>query len=244
MSWFTDLSGSAVGKKAVMAVTGFVLFGFVLLHMIGNLKLYEGSRVLNDYAAFLRSAGEPALPASGLLWTLRVVLLAAVGLHLWAAWRLTAMGNAARPIAYASRPPIRLKVGGPAHRLHVGGPTPTTTSYAARTMRWGGVILLLFVIYHLLHLTWGVVHPGFIAGDVYHNVVTGFQVWWVSLFYIAAQAALGLHLYHGLWSCFQSLGWNHPRFNHWRAGFAHVFAWAITLGNISFPLAVLTGVVR
>jgi succinate dehydrogenase / fumarate reductase cytochrome b subunit len=258
MSWFADLTGSAVGKKAVMAVTGFLLFGFVLLHMIGNLKLYEGPRVLNDYAAFLRSAGEPALPATGLLWILRSVLLAAVGLHLWAAWRLTAMGNAARPVGYARRPPVRARAhrrGGAADRLDVGPPAPTasdvgvpaptvSSGYAARTMRWGGVILLLFVIYHLLHFTWGVVHPSFIAGDVYHNVVTGFQVWWVSLFYIAAQVALGLHLYHGLWSSFQSLGWNHPRFNLWRDGFAHAFAWVITLGNISFPVAVLTGLVR
>jgi succinate dehydrogenase / fumarate reductase, cytochrome b subunit len=225
MSWFADLSGSAVGKKAVMAVTGFVLFGFVLLHMIGNLKLYEGPRVLNDYAAFLRSVGEPVLPATALLWSVRCVLLAAVGLHLWAAWRLTVAGNAARPVPYATR-----------SRIHTG--------YAARTMRWGGVIVLLFVIYHLLHFTWGVVHPSFIAGDVYHNVVTGFRIWWVALFYVAAQVALGFHLYHGLWSFFQSLGWNHPRFNRWRNGFAHVFAWLITCGNISFPVAVLTGLVR
>jgi|HubBroStandDraft_3_1064219.scaffolds.fasta_scaffold63797_2 succinate dehydrogenase / fumarate reductase cytochrome b subunit len=227
MSWFTDLTRSAVGKKAVMAVTGFILFGFVLLHLVGNLKLYEGPRVLNAYAAFLRTVGEPALPESALLWILRGVLIAAVALHLWAAWRLARLGNAARPQGYAW--PLRMH---------------SRASYAARTMRWGGVIIALFVVYHLLHFTWGVVHPHFVAGDVYANVVTGFQVWWVSLFYIAAQVALGLHLYHGLWSFFQSLGWNHPRFNRWRDGFAHAFAWAITLGNISFPVAVATGLVR
>ena len=122
--------------------------------------------------------------------------------------------------------------------------TRVHTTYASRTMRWGGVIVLLFVVYHLLHFTWGTVHPSFVPGDVYHNVVTGFQVWWVAVFYIAAKVALGFHLYHGLWSMFQSLGLNHPRFNHWRNGFAHAFAWIISLGNISFPLAVLSGLVR
>jgi succinate dehydrogenase / fumarate reductase cytochrome b subunit len=134
------------------------------------------------------------------------------------------MSQAARPHGYVSRPkPI---------------------SYASRTMRWGGVILLLFVIYHLLHFTTGTVHPDFQEGNVYHNVVTGFQVWYVALFYIAAQLALGFHLYHGLWSMFQSLGLNHPRFNHWRKWFAHGFAWIITVGNISFPLAVWSGLVK
>jgi succinate dehydrogenase / fumarate reductase, cytochrome b subunit len=224
MAWFPDLYRSAVGKKAVMAVTGILLFGFVLGHMVGNLKLYEGPQVLNAYAAFLRTMGEPALPPSGLLWLVRVVLLAAVALHIWAAWELTRQSQRARPKPYAARP-----------RLH--------TTYASRTMRWGGVILLLFIVYHLLHLTWGTLHPSFVPGDVYHNVVSGFQVWWVAAFYIAAQVALGFHLYHGLWSLFQSLGWSAPRFNLWRNGFAHAFAWIVTLGNISFPLAVLAGLV-
>jgi succinate dehydrogenase / fumarate reductase, cytochrome b subunit len=224
MAWFGDLYRSAVGKKAVMAVSGLVLFAFVLGHMLGNLKLYMGPRAINDYAAFLRSAGAPELPPGALLWTVRLVLLAAVGLHMGAAWQVSRASWAARPHAYAVRP-----------RIH--------TTYASRTMRWGGVIILLFVIYHLLHLTWGTLHPSFVPGDVYHNVVSGFQVWWVALFYVAAQVALGFHLYHGLWSLFQSLGGNHPRFNRWRNGFAHAFAWIVTLGNVSFPLAVLAGVV-
>jgi len=225
MSWFSDLYRSAVGKKAVMAVSGVILFGFVLIHMIGNLKLYEGPQYLNNYAGWLREVGAPAVPTSGLLWIFRSVLLVAVALHIWAAWQVTRMSQAARPRGYVSRPKIH-------------------TTYASRTMRWGGVIILLFVIYHLLHLTFGTVHPDFIEGDVYHNVVRGFRVWYVSLFYVVAQVALGFHLYHGLWSMFQSLGWNHPRFNRWRNGFAHAFAWIITLGNISFPLAVLAGWVR
>lgn len=224
MGWFGDLYRSAVGKKAVMAVSGIVLLAFVLVHLAGNLKLYQGPRALNDYAAFLRTMGSPELPPASLLWALRIVLLAAVVLHVWAAWQVSRMSWAARPRDYAVRP-----------RVH--------TTYASRTMRWGGVIILLFVIYHLLHLTWGTLHPSFVPGDVYHNVVTGFQVWWVSLFYVAAQVALGFHLYHGVWSLFQSLGWNHPRFNLWRNGFAHAFAWIVTLGNVSFPLAVLAGLV-
>ena len=238
MSWFTDLYRTAVGKKAVMAVTGIILFGFVVIHMIGNLKLYEAGsfmqyrghayqpvRYLDAYGFFLRHVGEPLVPAYTLLWIVRSILIVAVVLHIWAAWQVTRMSQTARPREYVSRP-----------RIH--------TTYASRTMRWGGVIILLFVIYHLLHFTTGTVHPDFQEGNVYHNVVTGFSVWYVSLFYILAQVALGFHLYHGLWSMFQSLGWNHPRFNHWRNAFAHAFAWIITLGNISFPLAVLAGWVR
>jgi succinate dehydrogenase / fumarate reductase cytochrome b subunit len=237
MSWFTDLYRSAVGKKAVMAVTGILLFGFIVLHLIGNLKLYEpgfykapgetgeGVRYLNAYGTFLRHVGEPALPAQGALWIVRAVLLIAVVLHIWAAWQLARMSRAARPRGYAVRPKIH-------------------TAYASRTMRWGGVIILLFLVYHLLDFTAGAVNPGFVEGDVYRNVVASFSLWYVSLFYILAQVALGFHLYHGLWSLFQSLGWNQPRFNRWRSGFAHAFAWIITIGNISFPLAVLTGLVR
>lgn len=238
MSWFTDLYRSAVGKKAVMAVTGIILFGFIVMHMIGNLKIFEAGefsvyrdgaykpmRYLDAYGYFLRHVGEPLVPAYTLLWIFRSVLIVAVVLHIWAAWQVTRMSQTARPRDYVSRPKIH-------------------TTYASRTMRWGGVIILLFVIYHLLHFTTGTVHPDFQEGNVYHNVVTGFSVWYVSLFYIVAQVALGFHLYHGLWSMFQSLGWNHPRFNRWRSGFAHAFAWIITLGNISFPLAVLAGWVR
>lgn len=227
MSWFSDFNRSAVGKKTVMAVTGIVLFGFVLIHMIGNLHLYEGPQYLNDYGRFLRQVGAPAIPPHVALWLARLVLLAAVVLHMWAAWQVTLLNRAARPQRYVQHKTVQ-------------------TSYASRTMRWGGVIILLFVVFHILNLTTGTVHPGgpFVEGEVYNNVVTGFRVWWVSLFYIVAQVALGFHLYHGLWSMFQSLGWNHKRFNLWRNGFAHAFAWLITLANISFPLAVLTGLVR
>lgn len=225
MSWFTDFTRSSVGKKAVMAVSGIILFGFVLVHMIGNLKLYEGPQKLDSYAGWLREVGSPALPNEGMLWIARLVLIAAVVLHIWAAYSLTRDNRAARPRNYERYKNVHL-------------------SYASRTMRWGGVIILLFVIYHLLHFTTGTVHPDFQHGSVYSNVVKGFQVWWVALFYIVANVALGFHLYHGLWSLFQSLGWNHPRFNSWRKAFAHAFAWIVTLGNISFPVAVMTGLVH
>lgn len=207
-----------------MAVTGIVLFAYVVLHMLGNLKLYQGAESLNAYAEWLREVGTPALPYAGLLWIVRGVLLVAVALHTVAAIQLTLVNAKARPTNYTKT--IRVE-----------------TNYAARTMRWSGVIILLFVVYHLLHLTWGTAHADFKPGDVYHNVVTGFQSPWVSTTYIAAQLALGAHLYHGLWSMFQSLGWYHPRFNHWRTVFAATSAGLITAGNVSFPVAVWTGLV-
>lgn len=225
MSWFLSFYRSAVGKKAVMAVTGLILFGFVLVHMLGNLKIYQGPEKLNAYAEWLRVVGAPAIPHSGVLWMFRLVLLGAAGLHILSATQLTLINLKARPVNYRDRKSIQ-------------------ASYASRTMRWGGAIIALFVVYHLAHLTWGSAHFDFIPGDAYHNVVSGFQVWWVSAIYIVAQIALGFHLSHGLWSMFQSLGWWEPEGpKDWRQTFATVFAWVITVGNISFPLAVLAGVV-
>lgn len=226
MSTVRSLFQSDVGKKAIMAVTGLMLFGFVLVHMLGNLKLYQGPEKLNGYAEWLREVGSPALPHSGMLWIARFVLLLAVVLHMTAALQLTLKNRRARPERYRQHAAIQ-------------------STYATRTMRWGGVIIALYVVYHLAHLTWGTAHHAFVPGDVYGNVVAGFQVWWVSALYIVAQVALGFHLYHGLWSMFQSLGWwetSDPR--DWRRRFAQVSAVFITLGNLSFPLAVLTGVVR
>ncbi|MGB5814206.1 MAG: succinate dehydrogenase cytochrome b subunit [Thermoanaerobaculia bacterium] len=219
---------TAVGKKTVMAVSGILLFGFVLAHMLGNLKLYLGADELNHYAEWLREVGSPLFPHGSLLWIARLVLLAAVAVHITAATQLTLLSWQARPESYKEREAIE-------------------ATYASRTMRWGGVLIALFIVYHLAHFTWGPswAHSDFISGDVYHNVVAGFSVWWVSAFYIVAQLALGLHLYHGLWSLFQTLGWyvdENPR--DWRRRFALVFALVIVLGNISFPLAVLAGLVR
>ncbi len=225
VTWFGAFYRSAIGKKAVIAITGVFLFGWIFMHMLGNLKLYLGPEHFNEYAKWLRTMGAPAMPNDTLLWVVRIALVVAVWLHIQAATQLTLMNWRARPVAYSQRDYV-------------------VATYAARTMRWGGVIILLFVIYHLLHLTFGTVHPSFVENDPYHNVVAGFQVWWVSAFYIVANIALGLHLYHGLWSMFNSLGLNHVKFNMWRRVFATAFAVIVTFGNISFPIAVLTGVVR
>jgi len=225
MTWIGSFYRSALGKKAVMAVTGVFLFGWIFAHMLGNLKLFLGPEHLNEYAKWLRVMGAPAMPHSTLLWVVRALMAIAIWLHIQAATQLTLMNRAARPVAYNRRDYV-------------------VASYASRTMRWGGVIILLFIIYHLLHLTFGTVHPSFVENDPYHNVVAGFQVWWVSAFYILANLALGLHLYHGLWSMFNSLGLNHEKFNPWRRYFAVAFAVIIAGGNISMPVAVLLGIVR
>jgi succinate dehydrogenase / fumarate reductase, cytochrome b subunit len=225
MTWVGNFYRSAIAKKAIMAVTGVILFGWIFLHMVGNLKLYFGPEKMNHYAVWLRDLGAPLLPHEGALWLMRVFLLVCVVLHIHAAVALTVMNRNARPLGYRDRDYL-------------------AATYAARTMRWGGVIILLFVIYHLLHLTTGQAHPTFIKDDVYYNVVSGFQIWWVSAIYIIAQLALALHLYHGLWSMFNSVGLNHVRFNPWRRTFATAFAVIVALGNISIPIAVLLGVVR
>ncbi len=227
MSAVLALWNTSIGKKAVMAMTGVILIGFVILHMVGNLKIYLGPEHFDAYARGLRELGEPIMAHEQALWTMRLVLIAAVVLHLVAALQLTRMSWAARPVTYTEKDAI-------------------AATYAARTMRWGGVILLLFVIYHLLHFTVGAVGyaPGqFQHGSVYKNVVSGFRVWYVSAFYIVAQAALGLHLYHGVWSMFQTLGMN-ARENGAYRGLATVVGVVVTAGNISIPLAVLAGLVK
>ena len=224
MGWIIDIYRSPMTKKVVMAVTGFMLFGFVLTHMIGNLKIYQGPEKLNSYAEALRELGAPFFGHGELLWVFRIGLLVAVGLHIWSAWELTRVNHRARQQRYAKT-------------------VYQKATYASRTLRWGGVIILFFIIYHLLHLTTGSVHGQFVPGDVYHNVVAGFSQPLVSAFYIVAQVALGFHLYHGLWSFFQTLGWSGPRFDGIRRQAAVAFALIISLANISFPIAVLTGIV-
>jgi succinate dehydrogenase / fumarate reductase cytochrome b subunit len=228
MTWFGSFYKTAVGKKAVMAVTGIVLFGFVVGHMAGNLKAFAGAEAFDHYAEALRTLGAPIAPPGVLLWVVRVALLAAVGLHIHAATSLVLMARRARPADYTRRERVQL-------------------DYAARTMRWGGVILLLYVVYHLLHLTFGTVHPDFQPPDAaghhaYRNLVVGLSHPVVAGFYVLASLVLGCHLYHGLWSMFQSLGWNHPRYNHWRRAFAVAFALAVAAGFVAVPVAVLLGV--
>jgi succinate dehydrogenase / fumarate reductase, cytochrome b subunit len=225
MTWFGNFYRSSIGKKAVMAVTGLILFGWIFLHMVGNLKLYLGAVHMNEYAHWLRALGAPAMPETGALWLMRLLLLACVVLHIHAAYALTRMATHARPVGYRDRQFVK-------------------ASYASRTMRWGGVILLLFIIYHLLHLTTGQAHHDFRQDDAYHNVVSGLRVWWIAAVYIIANLALGLHLWHGVWAIFGSLGIVNSRIESWRRAFATAFAVLITAGNISFPLAVLTGIVK
>jgi succinate dehydrogenase / fumarate reductase cytochrome b subunit len=219
---------SMVGKKVVMAVTGLVLVGFVTAHMLGNLKIFLGAEAIDAYAMFLRTMGEPLFPYGMLLWVARIVLLASVGLHITAAVQLTRMNWAARPHRYDTKRSI-------------------ATTYAARTMRWSGVILVLFIAYHLLHLTAGAV--GFQSGEfrhlsVYHNVVAGFSVWYVALFYIVAMACLCLHLDHGIWSLLQTLGWNNARTTPALQALSRGVALVVFVGFISVPVAVMAGWLR
>jgi succinate dehydrogenase / fumarate reductase, cytochrome b subunit len=223
--WLTEIYRSALGKKYAMALSGIVLLVYVFLHMVGNFKIYMGADELNTYAHWLRELGYPALPYSALLWILRIGLLAAFVIHVHAAYALTVTNRRARPQVYESE------------REYVAA------NFAARTMRWTGIIVLLFVIFHLMDLTWGNANPEFVRGEVYDNVVASFSRWPVALFYVVANLALALHIYHGAWSLFQTMGWNKPRFNLWRKYFAVGLAVVIGVGNISFPIAVLTGIV-
>jgi succinate dehydrogenase / fumarate reductase cytochrome b subunit len=220
-----SLYESSVGKKITMAVSGVLLIGFVIAHMIGNLKVYQGREAFNHYAEGLRIFGAPFFAQGQVLWLLRIALLAAVGVHILAAFQLTIASRAARKHRYKQFDSLAF-------------------SYASRTMAWGGVIILAFVIYHLMHLTFGNAHPEFVPGDAYHNFVSGFRRWPVSLAYIGAMIPLGFHLYHGTWSMFQTLGANNPRYNRFRRPLAAAIALAVVAGNISFPLAVLAGVIE
>ena len=225
--WALGLYRSWVGKKYVMAVTGMVLMLYILLHMIGNLKLYFGPAPLNAYGEFLRTFGEPALPRTVFLWLVRIGLIVAFVLHIHAAYGLSKANVIAK--------------GG--IRRYKSKRDYVAADFASRTMRWTGVIIGLFVLFHLMDLTWGNANPDFVRGDVYHNLVESFSRWPVALVYVVANLALGLHLYHGAWSLFQSMGWNNRRFNHWRRWFAVAFAVVVTVGNVSFPIAVITGIV-
>ena len=211
---------TTIGKKAIMAVTGVILFGFVVVHLLGNLQIYMPPEKINHYSQALR-----AVPL--LLWGARITLLVSVCLHIWASFALWKLQRAARPVPYVKKA-----------NLH--------STYASRTMMWSGPILLAFVIFHLLHFTFGVVHPGgpFDKHNVYNNVVTGFQFWPVSLFYIIAMVMLCYHLYHGLWSMFQSLGFSHPVYTPWIRRLAKVVAILIAAGNISIPVTVLFGFIK
>jgi len=201
-----------------MAATGLILVAFVVMHMLGNTLIFQGPERINAYSRLLHSTGE-------LLWFVRAVLLTAVVLHVDAAFRLTRRAHAARPVDYDIR-------------------QPQVSTVAARTIRWGGLLLLVFVVFHLLHFTTGTLLPSFRPGDVYANVVTGFHVWPVAVFYLVAMAALGLHLYHGAWSSVRTLGLARPNANPLHRSAAAVLAGVVAIGFALVPLAVLLGWVR
>jgi succinate dehydrogenase / fumarate reductase cytochrome b subunit len=209
---------SSIGKHAVMAVTGIIMIAFLISHMLGNLQVLAGPLAINEYAAALRRLGP-------LLWLARAGLVVALVLHVVAAYQLTRRKQVARPVGYAER-------------------DPQVSTFAARTIRWGGVLLLVFIVLHLLHFTFGTIHPAFDAKDVYGNVVVGFERWWVALLYLAAMVGLGLHLYHGTWSSMRTLGLAKPATNPFRRRAAAVLTWAIYLGFSIIPIAVYAGIVR
>lgn len=208
---------SRIGQKMLMAVTGIVLFGFVIGHMIGNLQVYLGRAKLNAYAEMLQSS-------PGLLWTARIVLLVSVTLHAILGIRLARLRGTARPIAYQVK-------------------TNVKSTVSARTMVVSGLLIFAFVVYHLLHFTIGSAHPDFIEGDVYHNVVVGFRVVPAAIAYIVAMVGLGVHLNHGAWSMFQTMGIGHPRYAAGLKRFAAIAATLLVLGNASMPIAILAGLV-
>jgi succinate dehydrogenase / fumarate reductase, cytochrome b subunit len=226
LPWPLDLYQSAVGKKWAMAVSGIMLLGFVLIHMIGNLKVYLGPEDINHYGEWLREIAVPALPRTVFLWLLRGGLITAFAVHMHAAYALTRMNHRARPTKYAS------------DRDYVAA------NFASRTMRWTGIIVILFVIFHLADLTWGSANPDFERGNVYHNMVGSFDRIPVAVAYIVANLALAVHIFHGAWSLFASLGVSNPRLVKLRRAFAVGFAAIILLGNISFPIMVQAGVIE
>ncbi len=212
---------SSNGKKIVMAVTGSIMFAFIVGHMIGNLQMFLPPEHINTYGHFLHHDIQEEL------WIIRGVMILTVCLHILAAIQLALRSQAARPIGYSRRENIN-------------------STYASRTMYWSGPIVLVFLIWHLLQFTAGVLHPHatFVAGNVYQNVVSGFQVWWVSAWYIFALCLLGLHLSHGLWSMFQSVGLAHPRLTPYLRNAARAIAVLIVLGYISIPVCVFIGVIK
>ena len=202
-----------------MGATGLCLVAFVIAHMAGNLQFFAGAERFNAYSHLLQ------VDIIELTWTMRATLLGAVVLHIVAAYQLTMRNRAARPADYVKR-------------------EPQVSTYAARTMRWGGVYLLLFIPYHLMHFTIGNVHPAFVRGAAYGNVVIGFEVTWVALFYLGAMAFLSLHLYHGAWACFRTLGIARPSNDPLHRRLALAIAIIVPLGLSLLPLSVLLGFVR
>jgi succinate dehydrogenase / fumarate reductase cytochrome b subunit len=221
---------STVALKALMAITGLILIVYLLAHMYGNFKVFAGAEAFNEYAHHLRTLGQPILPYSGALWVIRIVLIASVLAHMYAAFSLWSR-------AYKAR-------GGTRRYYSNKSRTGVQRTYASFTLRWGGVVILLFVIYHLLHLTWNTIHPGGAAAEPYDRVVNGFQIWSVVLAYTIAMVAVGLHVRHGTWSALTTLGANTSSLARQRLNFlAYAMAGVITIGFLIPPFAILFGFV-
>lgn len=231
------LTQTSIGKKVIMAVTGLIGVGFVAFHMYGNLKVfgfmtgpeYANAEVhFNAYAEILRTFGEPVFGYTHLLWIARLVLIGSVALHVWAAYSLWLESHEARSTKYVKHKKLK-------------------TTFASSYIRIGGTILLVFIIFHLAHFTWGIpgIHPDFIPGEAYHNLVTGFQAYGYApaIFYILVMIVLGLHLYHGIWSMFQTLGLNNKNYTQALRLLAVLVSIVVTIGFIAVPLAVIVGIV-
>lgn len=227
MKLITHIFDSSLGKKYIMAVTGFLLFLFVIAHLIGNLQIFLGPEAINRYGHFLQSNYE-------LVWPARIALLVIIGLHIWSAAKLSLENRAARPIAYATYQPIG-------------------STYASRTMLMSGLIALAFIIYHLLHFTAQVqfinlTGQNFVSftdpekrHDIFKMMVVGFNNGWVSAFYLIGVGLLCLHLSHGLGSMFQSIGWKNESYRPILDQGARILALLIFLGYSSIPVAILLG---
>jgi succinate dehydrogenase / fumarate reductase cytochrome b subunit len=213
------LWNSSVGKKIVMAVTGLIWVAYLITHVFANLLVFQGPAKINAYSAFLHGTG-------GALWGARLVLIAALILHVIAAIQLAGRRQDARPAGYAA---------GLEHEV---------STWASRTIRWGGALILVFLLYHILHFTVGTAHPNFVVGDPYHNVAAGFRSLPVVVLYLVAMGAVGLHLYHGVWSSGRSLGMSPPSPHPLRRTVALVLALLVWLGFTVIPIAVYAGVVR
>ncbi|WP_405639946.1 succinate dehydrogenase [Streptomyces uncialis] len=215
---------STVGKKTVMAVSGLIMLGYLVAHMVGNLKIFFGTSSFNEYAHWLRTLGEPILHYEWALWIVRIVLLAAVVAHAVCAYQLSRLDLRARPSKYVHKKP--------------------RAGYATRTMRWGGVILLLFIVWHILDLTTGHAHPGgFEQGRPYQNVVDTFSTWYGNVIYLAAVLALGMHVRHGFWSAAQTLGAGSRARDRFLKTTANALALLLTAGFAAVPVGVMTGLV-
>ena len=213
---------TSVAAKILMAVTGVIFVGFVLVHMYGNLKVFAGQAAFDDYAHHLRTLGEPFLPHSGFLWIMRAVLLVALVGHVWAAVVLWRRAHQARRTRYVKFAPVQ-------------------ATWSSRTMRWGGLAVLLFIVFHLLQFTTVTIEVGGSFTSPYDRVVAAFETWYITAVYTAAMVALGMHLRHGIWSVVQTLGWStHARQPAIKAA-ALVIALAIVIGFLLPPLTIFVG---